>query len=70
MYCLHFQTLFVQALQLKDGLRSGGGGGGGNSNSGGGVGPVDPEVLQAIHRLTHAPDDHDKLALSRRNLSR
>ncbi|KAK4308013.1 hypothetical protein Pmani_020265 [Petrolisthes manimaculis] len=70
-----FHTLFVQALQLKDGLRPGGGGGGVSSSGGGGGvnsggGTIDPEVLQAIHRLTHAPDDHDKLALSRRTLTR
>lgn len=58
----HFvlQTLFVQALQLKDGVRQ----------PGVGSVSVDPEVVHAIHRLTHAVDDFDKLAISRRSISR
>lgn len=52
-----FHTLFVQALQLKDGIRSPGG-------------AVDPEVLQAIHRLIHVNDDFEKMGLTRRSISK
>lgn len=51
------QTLFVQALQLKDGIRPPGG-------------AVDPEVVQAIHRLIHMTDDFEKMGLSRRSISK
>lgn len=55
-----FHTLFVQALQQKEGLRQ----------PGGGTGSIDPDVVQAIHRLTHALDDFDKMGVSRRSVSR
>lgn len=51
------QTLFVQALQLKDGIRPP-------------VGAVDPEVVQAIHRLIHVADDFEKMGLTRRSISK
>lgn len=54
------QTLFVQALQLKEGVR----------RPGIASGSIDPEVVQAIHRLTHAMDDFDKMGISRRAFSR
>lgn len=54
------QTLFVQALQLKEGVR----------RPGVVSGSIDPEVVQAIHRLTHAIDDFDKMGISRRAFSR
>lgn len=53
----HHQTLFVQALQLKDGIRPPGG-------------AVDPEVVQAIHRLIHVTDDFEKMGLTRRSISK
>lgn len=55
-----FHTLFVQALQMKDGVRQ----------PGVGCGTVDPEILQAIHRLIHAIDDFDKLGINRRSVSK
>ncbi|XP_063603861.1 dnaJ homolog subfamily C member 27-like [Penaeus indicus] len=55
-----FHTLFVQALQLKEGVR----------RPGVVSGSIDPEVVQAIHRLTHAIDDFDKMGISRRAFSR
>ena len=50
----------MQSLQQKEGVRQPG------TTSG----PVDPEVVQAIHRLTHAVDDFDKMGVSRRSVSR
>ncbi|KAK8735523.1 hypothetical protein OTU49_005429 [Cherax quadricarinatus] len=55
-----FHTLFVQALQMKDGVRQ----------PGAAAGAVDPDVVQAIHRLIHAIDDFDKLGINRRSISR
>ncbi|KAB7499492.1 DnaJ-like protein subfamily C member 27-A [Armadillidium nasatum] len=55
-----FYTIFVQALQLKDGMKP--------QN----IAPHihDPEVTQAINRLKHGQDDFEKLSLARRGISK
>lgn len=56
-----FNCLFVQALQLKEGVRQPG------------APPppiIDPDVIQAIHRLTHAKDDFDRMGINRRGATK